>query len=189
MLLLKNEKNVVFLKTNVKMMSFKKKEKNKSRAQDLDKAVKTYVQTFEQHNTKVEEPSLSYSGFLKNKMLIIEAIRKGLSYDFFSKIKEVAPFSEKDWAEYLSLSKKTLQRYASENNFFFKPIHSEKIIELAEVTKLGKEVFDTQEQFYTWLNTPTISLNNLKPLELVKDSYGKEMVMDELNRIDQGIFA
>ncbi|MDO9038752.1 MAG: DUF2384 domain-containing protein [Lutibacter sp.] len=32
-------------------------------------------------------------------------------------------------------------------------------------------------------------MGNLKPIELLKDSYGKEMVMNELNRIDQGIFV
>ena len=64
-----------------------------------------------------------------------------------------------------------------------------KIIELAEVTNYGKEVFDSTEQFYLWLNTPSYALGNLKPTELLKDSYGKELVMGELNRIEQGIFA
>jgi putative toxin-antitoxin system antitoxin component (TIGR02293 family) len=89
----------------------------------------------------------------------------------------------------LNLSKKTLQRHRNEDDFFFKPIHTEKIIELAEVTNFGKEVFDSEEQFYLWLNTPSFALSNLKPAELLKDSYGKELVMSELNRIDHGIFA
>jgi uncharacterized protein (DUF2384 family) len=29
----------------------------------------------------------------------------------------------------------------------------------------------------------------MKPIELIKDSYGKELVINELTRIDQGIFA
>jgi putative toxin-antitoxin system antitoxin component (TIGR02293 family) len=70
----------------------------------------------------------------------------------------------------------------------FKSLQSEKILELAEVTSLGAAVFDTEEQFYLWLSTPSFALGNLKPIELLKDSYGKEMVINELNRIDQGIF-
>ena len=57
------------------------------------------------------------------------------------------------------------------------------------VTNFGKKVFDTKEQFYLWLTTPSYALGNLKPSELLKDSYGKELVMGELNRIDKGIFV
>jgi uncharacterized protein (DUF2384 family) len=32
-------------------------------------------------------------------------------------------------------------------------------------------------------------MGDLKPAELLKDSYGKEMVMAELNRIEHGIFV
>jgi uncharacterized protein (DUF2384 family) len=40
-----------------------------------------------------------------------------------------------------------------------------------------------------WLETPNFALGNQKPFELLKDSYGKEMVMGELTRIDHGILA
>jgi len=122
-------------------------------------------------------------------MLIIHAIRQGIPYKLFSEIKDITPFTEEDWAGYLNVSKKTLHRHSNEENYLFKPIHTEKIIELAEVTHFGKEVFDSKEQFYLWLKTPCYALGNLKPAELLKDSYGKELVMGELNRIDQGIFS
>jgi len=94
-----------------------------------------------------------------------------------------------DWANFLNISTKSLQRYRVEKDYVFKPIHSEKIIELAEVTQLGETVFDTQEQFYNWLSRPNQALGNMTPLELLKDSYGKDLVVQELNRIDQGIFV
>lgn len=132
---------------------------------------------------------INYSSFFENKMLISSTIRHGLPFQIFQKIKDLCPFTEADWADFLNVSQKTLQRNAAENNFSFKPIHSEKIIELAEVTHFGKEVFDTNTDFYNWLNTPSLALAENKPSELLKDSYGKELVMAELNRIDQGIFV
>ena len=75
------------------------------------------------------------------------------------------------------------------DDFVFKPLQSEKIIELAEVTALGNAVFDSQQQFYLWLITPSFALGNMQPIELLKDSYGKEMVVNELNKIDNGIFV
>ena len=82
-----------------------------------------------------------------------------------------------------------MQRYKNKEKHLFKPQHSEKIIELAEVTNYGNEVFNSKEQFYVWLNSISFALGNMTPLELLMDSYGKEMVMEELNRIDQGIFV
>ncbi|EIJ37200.1 putative toxin-antitoxin system antitoxin component, TIGR02293 family [Galbibacter orientalis DSM 19592] len=156
----------------------------------VNKAIKVYVRKIEKSNdVQVRTDNITYSDFFDNKMLIIKAIRKGMPYELFSKIKDITPFSEDDWAEYLNLSKKTLQRHRNDADYLFKPIHTEKIIELAEVTNFGKEVFDSSEQFYLWLNTPSFALGNLKPAELLKDSYGKELVMAELNRIDHGIFV
>ena len=60
---------------------------------------------------------------------------------------------------------------------------------MAEVTNFGGEVFDNNDNFYTWLTTISIALGSMKPIELLKDSYGKEMVMEELNRIDHGVFV
>lgn len=54
---------------------------------------------------------------------------------------------------------------------------------------LGNEVFEEAVQFKLWLQTPNYALGNMQPLELLRDSYGKEMVMAELHRIDHGIFA
>ena len=156
---------------------------------EVNEAIQLYVRSIEPSTTlSIANKNITYSEFFDNNMLIIHTIRKGLPYHVFDKIKDITPYTEDDWADYLNLSKKTLQRHKNETNFFFKPIHSEKIIELAEVTNYGKEVFDTTEQFYTWLNTPSFALENQKPAELLKDSYGKELVMAELNRIDYGIF-
>lgn len=132
---------------------------------------------------------LSFVDFFQNKMLLIKAIRKGLPYKLFNQIKLFTPFTDTDWAEYLDLSLKTLQRYRDDKNFYFKPIHTEKIFEIAEVTNFGIEVFGSPAKFYSWLNTPSYVLSNNKPAELLRDSYGKEMVMAELNRIEHGIFV
>lgn len=131
----------------------------------------------------------SFSDFFEDKMLVIKAIHNGLPYKLFDQIKILSPFSDKDWAQYLDLSLKTLHRYREDVNFSFRPIHTEKIIEIAEVTSFGLEVFDSSEQFYLWLNTASFALNNMKPADLLMNSYGKELVMAELTRIEYGIFA
>ena len=175
---------------NCLKMKNKYQEVSETSFNKINEAISVYAQKKSTSSLfKINSDRNSFDDFFKNKMLIINTIRQGLPYDLFLKIKDITPFTEDDWAEYLNVSKKTLQRNSAIENYLFKPIHTEKIIELAEVTNFGLEVFDTLEQFYLWLNTPSFALGNLKPAELLKDSYGKELVMDELNRIDQGIFA
>lgn len=132
--------------------------------------------------------NITMDEFLEDKMMIISTIRAGIPYSFFSLIQSYTPFTENDWAGFLDMSTKSLQRYKTAENFNFKPIHSEKIIEMAEVTRTGMEVFGDMEKLKLWLNTPNYALANMKPIELLKDSYGKDLVMSELIRISHGIF-
>jgi len=155
----------------------------------LRRELKKYVKNTEFENQFSSKKSdLTLSNFLNNKLLIVYTIRKGIPYSIFALIKDYTPFSINDWAEYLNISGKSLTRY-SQSDKTFKPIHTEKIIELAEVTNLGLEVFGDDNKFKLWLETPNYALGKQKPFELLKDSYGKEMVMGELTRIDQGILA
>lgn len=133
--------------------------------------------------------AVTYKEFLKDKMLIIAAIRKGIPYSLFELIQKFTPFSESDWADFLGLSTKSMYRYKQSPDHLFKPVHTEKIIEMAEVTQFGLEVFGSMDKFNLWLHTPNFALGKHKPIELLRDSYGKEMVMHELTLIDQGIFA
>ncbi|OOG76267.1 antitoxin Xre-like helix-turn-helix domain-containing protein [Flavobacterium sp. A45] len=156
----------------------------------IDKAVRVLVNRVEQERGyKLLNKKITYDEFLKNRMLIVHAIREGIPYELFNLIKEITPFNEEDWASFLGISTKSLQRNKIKEDFIFKPLQSEKILELAEVTSLGNTVFDTETQFYMWLKTPSFALGNLQPIELLRDSYGKEMVVNELNKIDQGIFV
>jgi putative toxin-antitoxin system antitoxin component (TIGR02293 family) len=132
--------------------------------------------------------SLTFSDFFSDRMLIVLAIKEGIPFHLFSLIKEISPFSNDEWSDLLNLSTKSLSRYRTANKRF-KPIQSEKIIELAEVTKTGLEVFDSPGQFKLWLETPNFALGKRKPMDLLYDSYGKELVLGALTRIDQGIFA
>lgn len=152
----------------------------------LDKEIASF---FSVNKINVPNRQITYEKFLEDKMLIIVAIRTGIPYSLFDLIQNYTPFSESDWADFLDISTKTLNRYRTSPEHHFKRIHSEKIIEMAEVTKVGLDVFSSIEKLKLWLNTPSYALGKLKPIELLKDSYGKEMVISELNRINHGILV
>ena len=155
----------------------------------LDKAISTVVRRVRtDKRVSAKQATISYTEFLQDKMLMIQVIREGVPYSLFELIQNQTPFTEETWAKMLDISTKSLQRY-KQSNKSFKPIQSEKIIEIAEVTHLGVEVFGEVEKFKRWLDTPNFSLGKMKPADLLYDSYGKELVMTELTHINHGILA
>jgi putative toxin-antitoxin system antitoxin component (TIGR02293 family) len=155
----------------------------------LNKAVSSMVRRSGPGNQLVaREKNFTYTDLFADRMVMIDVIREGVPYSFFNLIQELAPFSENDWSRFLDISTKSLQRY-KQGDKPFKSSQSEKIIEVAEVTNLGMDVFGETDKFKAWLNTPNFSLGNIKPIDLLADSYGKEMVMGELTRINQGILV
>ena len=131
---------------------------------------------------------VTFESFLANKILINSVIRYGVPYSYFESVKEFAPFKNEDWSRLLNVSSKTLLRYKTSKAKLKSPI-SEKVIGLAEVTSAGLGAFGDLDKFRLWLNTPNFALGGSKPAELLENSYGKDLVLGELNNIEFGIFA
>ncbi|MBK6507436.1 MAG: DUF2384 domain-containing protein [Ignavibacteria bacterium] len=155
----------------------------------LDKEVISFLKELETGTSNAKgKKSLNFEGLLSDTMLKIFAIRQGIPFHLFYLITLYSPYSENDWISFLDISKKSLQRYKQESRRFGH-LQSEKIIEMAEVTKVGLEVFGDMDKFKLWLSTPNFALGSMKPIELIRDSYGKDLVVGELTRINYGIFA
>ena len=160
------------------------------RIDTVEDVLATYVTGLARHSPQTRTfRDLSLGQFFSDRMLVVRVIRKGIPQALFMSIKEMTPFSEQEWSQFLDISIKSLQRYKKDTGHVFNALHSEKIIELAEVTSVGQAIFDSNEKFAFWLNSPSHALGNMKPMELLNDSYGKELVLNELYRIDQGIFV
>jgi reverse gyrase len=73
----------------------------------LDKEIASFFKT---SNISVRNKQVTYEKFLEDKMLIIFAIRTGIPYSLFDLIQNYTPFSENDWANFLDISTKSLQK-------------------------------------------------------------------------------
>ena len=156
--------------------------------EQVNEALVGYVKTFDRAKN-IKPKDISYSTFLTDKLLVAMAIRKGVTKQLFDEIKFNSPFNDNQWSEFLNINIRTLQRYKNDANHIFKPLQSERIFELAEVISVGNSIFDTPEYFQFWLNSPSVALGNETPVSLLDSSYGKELVLAELNRIEHGIFV
>ncbi|HEX2536229.1 MAG TPA: antitoxin Xre/MbcA/ParS toxin-binding domain-containing protein [Chitinophagaceae bacterium] len=123
-----------------------------------------------------------------NVLTLIELVRKGISQQDFHRIVEETPFSLSEWARFLQLSERTIQRNEKENKAF-QPIQSERIIELTMLYQYGVEVFGDKEHFDTWLTARSVALGGRLPKDLLDTKFGITLVKDELGRIEHGVLA
>jgi len=53
----------------------------------------------------------------------------------------------------------------------------------------GAEVFGNEPKFDLWLNTENLALGNIKPKSLFDSTFGINLLIDELTRIEHGVLA
>lgn len=90
-------------------------------------------------------------------------------------------------ARLLPVSERTLQRHKTSKPF--NRLVSEQILHIAEVAAKGTEVFEDRENFLAWLKQPSMALGQKTPLELLKSRFGTDIVLDELGRMEHGVFS
>ena len=133
--------------------------------------------------------AFSYEAVDDSSLLtLIDIVRKGISSQDFTKIVDETPFTLSEWAHYLRLSERTLQRAQKEKKAF-PSIQSERIVELVMLYQYGVQVFGTKEGFDSWLQSVSIALGGRVPKELLDTQFGISMVKDALGRIEHGVLA
>ena len=137
----------------------------------------------------LNEAAISYQT-LGNRsiMSLIKTVREGISFAAFMALVNKSPFNVTEWSTFLHLSERTMQRYKKEDKVF-DPIHSEKILEITLLYRKGVEVFGDTERFNAWLQANNIALGNVKPKELLDNTFGISLLKDELGRIEHGVLA
>ena len=133
--------------------------------------------------------SVSYQS-LGNRSIssLINTVREGIRFNVFMILVKKSPFNISEWSSFLHLSERTMQRYKKEDKTF-EPIQSEKILEIALLYKKGVEVFGDNERFDSWLNANNVALGNIKPKDLLDNTFGISLLRDEIGRIEYGILA
>jgi putative toxin-antitoxin system antitoxin component (TIGR02293 family) len=155
---------------------------------ELNQEFKNYLLKFKLPVRKTASGAVAFTDYLNDRLFMVEVIRKGITYSLFEEIQKLSSLTSQEWATILNLSTRSLQRY-KEQDQLFKPIQSEKIMELGEIFILGNEVFGDADKFKRWLETPSYAIGNVRPAELLADSFGQQLVTEELNRIQYGIFT
>ena len=124
---------------------------------------------------------------IQSRLDLIELSKKGVTKVALSHLAKYLSFSMAQMAELLPVTERTIQRYA--RNKHFAPVVSEQILQIAEVAAKGAEVFGEKDKFLSWMNHPNTGLGNKAPMSFLSSRFGSNMVMDELGRIEHGVFS
>lgn len=130
------------------------------------------------------EPAGSYF-FQPNDLISIT--RLGIFKRNLSLLAEKLSFTMNEISRVLHVSERTLQRYNAEDRL--SPDISERALMLANLYERGVEVFENADNFTDWLRTPLPAFSDQKPIQLLDTSFGFQLILDELGRIEHGVFA
>ncbi len=131
------------------------------------------------------EDTVEYS--VDNELGLVELTRKGVLKKSVQNLANFASVSMKEIATLLPISERSLQRYSDMDRL--KSGISEHILIITKVMLRAEKVLGSAEKLKHWLNTPSIGLGQRTPLSLLDTSFGAQLVMDELGRLEYGVFA
>jgi uncharacterized protein (DUF2384 family) len=108
---------------------------------------------------------------------IVENPKNTMNYKEFNKIFSSLPFQLDEWAKFLGISERTLQRYELSNGHF-SVLQTERIHHIKELSDLSEKLLGkSKSNFYAWATSKVFSLNGQKPIEFLTTYKGTELCM------------
>lgn len=125
------------------------------------------------HNT------LDFLHLSQKEQLSIEAIRS---------IQRLMKFTNKEMSQMLSISESTLQRRYNSEVPLSKD-EAEKAFHITKVIARGMEVYGSLDDFLRFLHANSKALGNIKPIEIMSSSIGRDEILNLLGRIEWGMYS
>jgi putative toxin-antitoxin system antitoxin component (TIGR02293 family) len=166
----------------------------------------THSKKIKPYTIQEEPPSLVEEAAVQYEMLSVilggnKSVKKSLAgaFDLISLSRTgIKKSTLKSLADYLGITMETMSGllHSSYRNIQRKDeeelldtLKTEKILELAAFTQRGIEVIGSKESFIEWLHSPLLSLGNKTPLHFLDTSFGIQMLINILGRLEQGVYS
>lgn len=131
--------------------------------------------------------ALNLSQAINSPHDLVDLARQGLFKSAIDSLAELLELPAKELVPYLHISERTLQRYDEQKKL--SPELSDHVIQLARVYARAVEVFEDHNKAVKWLKYPLLALGGVTPISCLDNFSGIELVLDELGRIEYGVYA
>lgn len=142
---------------------------------------------------KISSPYVAISALLGLKNIVssefglIEATRNGISKSSLLKLASLMGLTQEELCKVLHISTKTFQRFTESQNLDI--YTTEQAIEMSLIYTKAQQLFSTNLAVQQWLKSPLLALNGQTPLSLLDTGIGANLVLNTLNRLEEGVFS
>jgi putative toxin-antitoxin system antitoxin component (TIGR02293 family) len=117
----------------------------------------------------------------------VKKIRSGLPCSTLTTLASKIDVPQKDIALWLHTTTRTIQRSIEAKTPLGLDL-SDRVAQLLRVYCRCRDVFRDEKKVSLWLKTPNYELGNVAPVSLLDTIPGMEIVLDELGKIEHGVF-
>jgi putative toxin-antitoxin system antitoxin component (TIGR02293 family) len=147
------------------------------------KSKKYTTRETEAEDMQLNEPAAVYGSPLKRMPVIAD-----FTYKKFEKIEAKIPFTQKEWANILHLSERTLQRYAKENKSF-EGLYVDRILHIEQLVDKGLDTFHSPQALYEWLKKDKKVMGQVLNFDSLYSTQGIQDTIDQIGRIQYGVYS
>lgn len=133
----------------------------------------------------IREAAVAYQPSASMQMATLA--RKGVSKKELEEIAGWGGISINKISTLLPVTLRTVQRYKGSDRF--DTAVSEHILSIAEVFTKAEQVLGSPEKLHIWLFTPLRAAGNDTPFSLLDTGFGARYLLDELGRLEHGVYS
>lgn len=130
----------------------------------------------------VHDPVVEYKPYVP----VVATIN--FTWKHFEKISSRIGFTQKEWAQMLHLSERTLQRYAKDGRPF-EGIYVDRILHIDELVQEGLKTFQSPVSLLQWLKAPKSVMGQQLGFDALFFRQGIEALIHQIGRIRHGVIA
>jgi putative toxin-antitoxin system antitoxin component (TIGR02293 family) len=124
---------------------------------------------------------------LTNDMDLIKLSRHGVRKSSLKSLAHYLGIAMEKMSRLLHTSHRNIQR--KDEDALLDTLKTEKVLELAAFIKRGIDVTGSEAAFREWLHSPLLALGNRKPIDFLDTTFGMQMALKVLGRLEQGVFS
>ncbi|MGV8915025.1 MAG: antitoxin Xre/MbcA/ParS toxin-binding domain-containing protein [Kaistella sp.] len=106
--------------------------------------------------------------------------------EFIAILDSVIGLSDTVLSKWLNITPRTFRNYRNSTNLILKENTKEHVILILSLYKHGIEIFDTVENFESWLSKNNLVLDNRAPFDFLETISGIKFIDDRLTAMEYG---
>jgi putative toxin-antitoxin system antitoxin component (TIGR02293 family) len=125
-------------------------------------------------------------GYDEENQSLVEIVERGLPYSAVESLVKALELTIEEFCQIVPVSRRTLARHRNGILDFHLSDH---VLMVGKVFERATEVMESSINALLWLKTPNYSFRNKRPLDYLSSFAGAQEILDELGRIQHGVYV